>query len=210
MIPKGALATENIVQQPSTNLPKLAEEYYNNPIATNPQAGRSFFPALTPPFQNRATYRYTLGRNAWAFEQLLTFANVTATIRCNVLQLKSTGGLWVHSPQWPTGEFCALLDSLDAPVEHIILPCNAFEHKAPIKAFAERYPKAQVWVSPGQYGPLGSCGTSLKQSSSLGYKIDGILGDPSSPLPPWADEFDIAPLYVDLPKNAGPVSEVAF
>jgi hypothetical protein len=194
----------------STKLPKLADEYCNNPIDTSPQAGQFYFPALTPPFQNRATVRYTLGRNAWAFEQLLTFANVTATIRCNVIQLQSTGGLWVHSPQWPTGEFCDLIDSLRAPVEHIILPCNAFEHKAPIKAVAERYPKAQVWVSPGQYGPLGNCGTSLKNPSSLGYKIDGILGDPDSPQPPWTDEFDFAILYVALPKNAGPVSEVAF
>lgn len=106
------------------SVPYLIKEYYNNNddnsiISTNPQAGRFYFPTLTPPFFNRATYRYTLGRNAWAFEQLLAFANVTATIRCNVIQLESTGGLWVHSPQWPTGEFCSLLEELNAPIEHI-------------------------------------------------------------------------------------------
>ncbi|KAG7371983.1 protein of unknown function DUF4336 containing protein [Nitzschia inconspicua] len=192
------------------NLPKLANQYYDTPIATNPEAGRFYFPTLTPPFQNRATYRYTLGRNSWALEQLLTFANVTATIRCNVIQLQNgAGGLWVHSPQWPTGEFCSLLDELGT-VEHIVLPCNAFEHKAPVKAFVRRYPNAKVWVSPGQYGPLGRCGTTLTDPNTLGYKIDGVLGDPTNPPPPWADEFDIATLYVDLPKNAGPVSEVAF
>ena len=50
----------------------------------------------------------------------------------------------------------------------------------------------------------------MTKKSEMGYKVDGIFGDDSSPPPPWSDEFDIATLYVDLPKNAGPVSEVAF
>jgi hypothetical protein len=192
----------------SQAIPNLAEEY-KLPFATDPSAGRFYFPALTPPFANRATFRYTLGRDAWALEQLLTFANVTATIRCNVVKLKETGGLWVHSPQWPTGEFCSLLDDLGAPVEHVVLPCNAFEHKAPMQAFLQKYPKAKVWISPGQFGPLGICGKTLEEKCKMGYRVDGILG-PGNPLPPWANEFDIATLYVELPKNAGPVSEVAF
>eukprot|EP00797_Seminavis_robusta_P023151 Sro377_g129950.1 n/a (338) ;mRNA; r:11311-12416 len=159
------------------------EEYFQPPNTAADQ-GRFYFPTLTPPFAKRATYQYTLGRNAWALEQLLTFANVSATIRCNVVQLESTGGLWVHSPHWPTGEFCYLLDQLQGDVEHIVLPCNALEHKAPMKAFIQKYPKAQVWISPGQrqHGPT----TKLGQ------------------------EFDMATLYVDIPENAGPVSEVAF
>jgi len=188
--------------------PNLADEY-GLPVSTDPSAGRFYFPTLTPPFGNRATYRYTLGRDAWAFEQLLTFANVSATIRCNVVKLKETGGLWVHSPQWPTGEFCSLLDSLDSPVEHIVLPCNAIEHKAPIKAFTKKYPKAKVWIAPGQYGPLGSCGKTLSEKCDMGYRVDGILS-PGNPMPPWSNEFDISTLYIELPQNAGPVSEVAF
>jgi hypothetical protein len=192
----------------SSAIPTIAEEY-KLPVATDPVAGQFYFPALTPPFANRATFRYTLGRDAWAFEQLLTFANVTATIRCNVIKLKETGGLWVHSPQWPTGEFVSLLDDLGAPVEHVVLPCNAFEHKAPMQAFLKKYPKAKVWISPGQFGPLGSSGQTLSEKCHMGYRVDGILG-PGNPLPPWANEFDIATLYVKIPKNAGPVSEVAF
>jgi len=195
----------------------LMPEYYNDPV-TAASKGRFFFPTLTPPFQNRATYRYDLGRDAWTFEQLLTFTNVTATIKTNVIRLKS-GGLWVHSPQWPTGEFCHLLDELGT-VEHVVLPCNAFEHAAPVKAFCKKYPQASVWISPGQYGPFGSCGMSLKEPFKLGYKVDGIFGmdsnsnsndsDNDKSRPPWADEFDYSTLYVSLPENAGPVSEVAF
>jgi hypothetical protein len=115
-------------------------------------------------------------------EQLLTFANVTASIRCHVLQLES-GGLWVHSPQWPTGEFCQLLDDLGTPVEHVVLPCNALEHKAPMRAFLDRYPQASVWISPGQYGPFGTCGQTINEPINMGYRVDGILGDPTSSPP---------------------------
>ena len=116
--------------------------------ATAPAAGRSFFPPLTPPLSARATYRYELGREAWALEQLLTFANVSATIRTIVVRMKD-GGLWVDGPQYPTGEYCRLLDEL-GPVKHVVLPCSALEHKAPMAPFVKRYPKASVWVSPGQ------------------------------------------------------------
>lgn len=179
---------------------------------TRPAAGRNFFPPLTPPLTNRATYRYELGRDAWALEQLLTFANVSATVRTVVIKLKD-GTLWVNGPQWPTGEFCALLDEL-GPVGHVVLPCVALEHKAPMKAFCKRYPTASVWVAPGQYGPFGECGFDASKSK-MGYRVDGIFspGAPpsdGSPLPPWMDEFDYRTLYVDLPENAGPVAEVAF
>ncbi|CAB9509160.1 expressed unknown protein [Seminavis robusta] len=212
----GLLSTwvpEHATAAPITT-PYLMEEYFQPPNTAADQ-GRFYFPTLTPPFAKRATYQYTLGRNAWALEQLLTFANVSATIRCNVVQLESTGGLWVHSPQWPTGEFCYLLDQLQGDVEHIVLPCNALEHKAPMKAFIQKYPKAQVWISPGQYGPFGSCGLDTdfdtkKTSSTMGYRVDGILGDNMAQPPSWAKEFDMAILYVDIPENAGPVSEVAF
>lgn len=45
----------------------------------------------------------------------------------------------------------------------------------------------------------------------MGYRVDGIFGDTQDSIPPpWVDEFDIAMLFVKLPENAGPVSEVAF
>ena len=208
----GILTTPQFISAASNEgkaTPYLMKEHSNAGV-TAPQAGRFYFPTLTPPFLNRATYRYSLGRNAWAFEQLLTFANVTATIRTNVILLDS-GGLWVHSPQWPTGEFMKLLDDLEHPVKHVVLPVNALEHKAPMKDFCRRFPDASVWISPGQYGLFGTCGTKFTQETSrnMGYRVDGILGD-SNHMPPWMDEFDIATLYVELPENAGPVSEVAF
>lgn len=195
----GAFLSSNVVSAIS---PSLATEAYL-PGETRPDAGRFFFPAITPPFRDRATYRYKLGRDMWAFEQLLTFSNVTATIRSNVVRLGDD--LWVSSPLYPTGELCALLDELPGTVRHIVLSCNAFEHKAALKNFVQRYPGATVWIAPGQYGLLGG---DLSRASF----VDGVLDEDtlSHPQPPWRNEIDFKVLYIDIPGNAGPVSEVAF
>ena len=118
----------------------------------------------------------------------------------------------MNGPQFPTGEYCALLEEL-GEVKHVVVPCNALEHKIPASAFVKKYPQASVWTTPGQYGPFGSCGLD-KKSCKMGYRVDGVLpvGAPSSTdeLPKWADGIDMCVLYVSLPDNAGPVSEGAF
>lgn len=213
----------------------LLSNYHPEDYKTLPSYGRTVFPPpFLPPLTNRATYRYSLGRNAWALEQLLAFQNVTATIRTNVIRTEG-GGLWVSGPLWPTGEYRALLDEL-GPVAHVVLPTNALEHKAAMGQFLRAYPEADVWISPGQYGPFGACGVVdedmdegqveeavRKAGKTMGYRVDGILpvrgrgsppgtreGKPTNMFPPWADSFDTEVLCVDLPGNAGPVSECAF
>jgi len=233
-LPQNAIASES---QSTPSIPtSLLSEWNPLEYKTFPLAGRSVFPPpFLPPIRNRATYRYSLGRDTWALEQLLAFANVTATIRTNVVKLNS-GGLWVCGPLWPTEEYCKLLDEL-GEVSDVVLPVNALEHKAAMKQFVEKYPMAKVWIAPGQYGPFGECGAikagmSADQienvvhaaSKTMGYRVDGILpiGSlskdssenimPKNLLPSWIndDEFSVETLYVELPENAGPVSESAF
>lgn len=225
----------------------LLSNYNPSDYKTLPSYGRTVFPPpFLPPLDNRATYRYSLGRDAWALEQLLAFSNVTATIRTNVIKLED-GGLWVCGPLWPTDEYCALLDEL-GPVKHVVLPTNALEHKAAMKQFVNKYPDADVWISPGQYGPFGECGVvtddmneeqvnkvARKAAKTMGYRVNGILpvrapteskvqdtgqslisltdsvqDTNRNMLPSWSDSFDIEALCVEIPGNAGPVSECAF
>jgi len=232
--PQNAIASPSSV--PTTPSSIILSEW--DPLAYKnfPLEGQSVFPPpFLPPITNKATYRYSLGRDTWALEQLLAFANVTATIRTNVVKL-SSGGLWVCGPLWPTKEYCKLLDEL-GEVTEVVLPVNALEHKAAMKQFVQRYQKAKVWVAPGQYGPFGECGAikagmsadQIKKvvhdaSKTMGYHISGVLpiGSlskdsaesvmPKNLRPSWINDgtFGVETLYVELPENAGPVSESAF
>jgi hypothetical protein len=85
----------------------------------------------------------------WVFEQpqSLGFSNVTTNVRMVVIKLAS-GGLWVHAPVAPTPECLRLLNELDAPVECIVLPTFAYEHKIFVGPFSRRFPQAKVYVAP--------------------------------------------------------------
>ena len=53
----------NVIDSAALAIPTL-DGYEPNQAQISPQSGRSYFPTITPPFQNRATYRYKLGRDA--------------------------------------------------------------------------------------------------------------------------------------------------
>ncbi|CAA2933304.1 Homoserine O-acetyltransferase isoform 4 [Olea europaea subsp. europaea] len=90
--------------------------------------------------------------NVWLFEQeqALGFSSVSTNIRMTVIKLKS-GGLWVHAPIASTKECIQLVKELRAPVECIILPTFAYEHKIFVGPFSRKFPKTQVWVAPRQW-----------------------------------------------------------
>lgn len=156
---------------------------------------------LVPAFE-RQTYRYEVdpGR-MWFFEQKQGIGlglNVSVNVRMTVIKLK-TGGLWVHAPVAPTAEMVALLDELDAPVEHVVLPTTLFEHKIFVGPFQRKYPKAQCWIVPQQW----SWPVNLPPQF-FGINKTGILGrDPT----PWDDEFEYELLR---PPALGVASYVSF
>ena len=160
---------------------------------------------LVPAFA-RQTYRYEIDAGKmWFFEQKQGIGlglNVSVNVRMTVIKLK-TGGLWVHAPVAPTKECIALLDELDAPVEHIVLPTTLFEHKLFVGPFSRKYPNAKVWITPEQWSwpvnlPPLFFGIDYKKNGG------GILGDSQ---PSWMDEFDIELLK---PPALGVASYVSF
>ncbi|GBG66461.1 hypothetical protein CBR_g61504 [Chara braunii] len=184
---------------------------YVHPRGTKTRAaGRSYFnftgfPFPLGPFFERTTLRYEVeaGR-IWIFEQAQTlgFSSVTVNVRMTVIKLRS-GGLWVHAPIAPTQECIRLLNELDAPVEFIMLPTFAYEHKIYAGPFSRRYPKAKIYVAPRQWSwPLNL------PPSFFGIFPAGRLknGDRSVP---WADEIEQK--ILELPGlGIGPFVEVAF
>ncbi|CAH2055331.1 unnamed protein product [Thlaspi arvense] len=163
------------------------------------------FPFPLGPFLNRRTIRTEAVKGCiWMFEQeqALGFSSVSTNIRMTVIKLKS-GGLWVHAPIAPTKECIQLIKELGAPVEYIVLPTFAYEHKIFVGPFSRKFPKAQVWVAPRQWSwPL-----------NLPLEFFGIFrsktikdGDLSTP---WAEEIEQKVL--SSPEvGIGPYVEVAF
>ncbi|KAL9424587.1 hypothetical protein AB3S75_031662 [Citrus x aurantiifolia] len=163
------------------------------------------FPFPLGPFLNRRTIRTEVVKGRiWLFEQeqALGFSSVSTNIRMTVIKLKS-GGLWVHAPIAPTKECIQLVKELAAPVEYIILPTFAYEHKIFVGPFSRKFPRAQIWVAPRQWSwplnlPLAFFG--IFHAKTL---IDEDLSIP------WADEIEQKVL--SSPEvGIGPYVEVAF
>lgn len=83
-------------------------------------------------------------------------------------------------------ELCTfqLVKELGAPVEYIVLPTFAYEHKIFVGPFSRKFPQAKIWVAPRQWSwPL-----------NLPLEFFGIFGaktltdkDLSTP---WGDEIE--------------------
>ncbi|EMS57316.1 hypothetical protein TRIUR3_05938 [Triticum urartu] len=142
--------------------------------------------------------------SVWLFEQeqALGFSSVSTNTRMTVVKLRS-GGLWVHAPIAPTKECIQLIKELGAPVEHIVLPTFAYEHKVFLGPFSRKFPRAQVWVAPRQWSwpvnlPLEFFG--VFRSKPLEDEDDAT---------PWAAEIEQKVL--SSPEvGIGPYVEVAF
>lgn len=163
------------------------------------------FPFPLGPFLNRSTARTEAVKDSiWLFEQeqALGFSSVSTNIRMTVIKLKS-GGLWIHAPIAPTNECIQLVKELDAPVEHIILPTFAYEHKIFVGPFSRKFPRAKIWVAPRQWSwpinlPLEFFGI---------FRARALKDEDVST--PWADEIEQKVL--SSPEvGIGPYVEVAF
>ncbi|CAL1159812.1 unnamed protein product [Cladocopium goreaui] len=155
-------------------------------------------PVIWPPKLFKETLRKELVKGEiWGIEQVIAFFTVSANIRMLVVRLQD-GKLWVCGPIAPTQECLNLLDEL-GEVGHLVVPGTALEHKSSLADFARIYPKASVWVSPGQ----GASPTD----PPLGPRIDGVLGRSSAP---WENEIECKVFYVAPPETAGTYAETAF
>ncbi|KAH0436597.1 hypothetical protein IEQ34_026379 [Dendrobium chrysotoxum] len=174
------------------------------------RAGRFYinftgFPFPLGPFLNRRTIRTEALKDCiWLFEQeqALGFSSVSTNIRMTVIRLKS-GGLWIHAPIAPTKECIQLVEELNAPVEYIVLPTFAYEHKIFVGPFSRKFPKAQVWVAPRQWSwPL-----NLPLEFFGIFRAKALRDEDDST--PWANEIEQKVLSL-AEVGIGPYVEVAF
>lgn len=79
---------------------------------------------------------------------------------------------------------CQLLKELGAPVEYIVLPTFAYEHKIFVGPFSRKFPRAQIWVAPRQWSwPL-----NLPLEFFGIFRAKTLKDEDMST--PWADEIE--------------------
>ena len=146
------------------------------------------------PYGKRATHvEELIPGQVWSFEQLQGVYYVAVPIRLTVV--KVPGGLMLINPLPPTAELCAAIAALEADhgsVRTIVLPtASGLEHKLPLPALARAFPKAELWVSPGQWSfpvqlPLSWLGIPAGRTR--------VLIDDGVPHPDVCDWISLGPL----------------
>ncbi len=146
--------------------------------STNPPSYQSWpwwplFP-LYPYGFKRTLFRELIPNKVWCFEQLQGLYYVAVPVRLTVV--KVDGGLMLFNPLPPTTELLRVLAELEkahGPVLTIVLPtASGLEHKIALPAISRAFPKAAIWVCPGQWSfpiqlPLSWLGIPSRRTKFL-------------------------------------------
>jgi hypothetical protein len=186
----------------------------------------SFLP-LAGTSTRRATVEECIIRDTmWTHDQLQGIVNVNVPVRQTVIRLKDGGGgLWVHNPVAPTPQLLAMMKNLEdkyGPVRHIVLGTVALEHKATFGPFCQKFPRATVWIQPGQWSfplnlPIDALGVRQKGRQLRELPVPGRVATNSvfrttakyGP-PEWMDEIEYEVLGPLQFESVGAFSESAF
>lgn len=159
----------------------------------------------------------------WTHDQIQGVVNVNVPVRQTVIRLKS-GGLWIHNPVAPTPQLIRMVKSLEekyGSVRHIVLGTVALEHKATFGAFCKNFPRATVWIQPGQwafpvdlsidYLGVNQRGAKFRELPVPGKSLSEKFRT-TKPYPPpeWANEIEYEVLGPFKFKSVGAFSETAF
>jgi Domain of unknown function (DUF4336) len=177
---------------------------------------------LAGTYTRRATVEETIVPNTiWTHDQIQGVVNVNVPVRMTTIKLK-TGGLWIHNPVASTPQLLEMIHQLGAPVEHIVLGTVALEHKATFGDFCSHFPKATVWIQPGQWSfpvqlPIAALGVrqrgvQLRELPVPNQRVTGgsLYTKYADVAPPWSDEIEYEVLGPLLFKSVGAFSETAF
>jgi len=160
----------------------------------------------------------------WTHDQIQGIVNVNVPVRQTVVKLKD-GGLWVLNPVAPTPQLLKMmaeLEKIHGPVRHIILGTVALEHKATFGAFCRKFPKATVWIQPGQWAfplnlPIDALGvtqrgTLFRELPVPGRQVSNSIFKTTEKYgyPEWKDEIDYEVLGPFAFESVGGFSETAF
>ena len=108
---------------------------------------------LYPYGRKRTIFRELVPNQIWSFEQLQGIYYVAVPVRLLVVRVKNE--LMIINPLPPTNELLKDVSALEekfGPVKTIVLPtASGLEHKIGLPALSRAFPKAKLWVCPGQF-----------------------------------------------------------
>lgn len=162
------------------------------------------------PYKRKKTIMETIvPGEVWTMDQKFGILNVQVPLRMTVIKLDG-GGLFVYDPIAATPEllgFMRRLESEHGPVRHVVLGSVAVEHKVYAGVFAQKFPKAQVWVQEGQYSfpsnlPVPYLGFPAGRTRVIPKTIDDAPEE-------WRRDFDFRTLGPLISKD-GAFGETVF
>ncbi len=108
---------------------------------------------LYPYGSRNTTFSELVPDLVWSFEQLQGLYYVAVPIRMTVVKVPK--GLMIINPLPPTKDLIdqlRILEQKQGPICTIVLPtASGLEHKIAMPAMARSFPKATLWVCPGQW-----------------------------------------------------------
>ena len=152
---------------------------------------------LYPYGKKKTLFKEVIRNQVWSFEQLQGIYYVAVPVR--LIVIKVSGGLMLYNSLPPTSELLKDLFQLEkkyGPVKTIVLPtASGLEHKVSLPALARAFPKANLWICPGQWSfpfdlPLSWLGFPKARTRVL--FADGL------PHTDCCDWFSLGPLDIGL------------
>ncbi len=152
---------------------------------------------LYPYGRRRTLFRELIANQVWSFEQLQGLYYVAVPVRLTAVKVSE--GLMLLNPLPPTKELLSSLRTLEekyGPVVTIVLPTSSgLEHKISMPALSRSFPKAQLWVAPGQWSfPLRLPSTFL----GIPNWRTKTLGEDGFPHAETCDWIPLGPLDLGL------------
>lgn len=146
---------------------------------------------LAPYARRRTLLKEIVPNEVWTLDQIFGTFYVYVPIRATVLKVKD--GLLVYAPVAATKECLSMIKDLEkkhGPVRWILLPSKAVEHKVLAGPFAKKFPKAKLFVAPGQFSVPVDLPLNV-----LGFPSYEVLDPEGLESLPWAEDCQTA--YVD-------------
>ena len=168
------------------------------------------FLPLSPERRRKTILTEVVKDTIWTLDQLQGIVNVNVPVRCTIIKLRN-GGLFVHNPVAPTPECINYVQAIaqkNGPVKYIVLGTLGLEHKAFVGPFSQYFPKAEIWLQPGQWSfPIDNFPYAFL-GFPLGKQVRTIPCNSSDA--PWSQDIDHLVLGPLKFKSVGKFGETAF